>query len=129
MNRRFIPLALGSAALAISLVGCVPNGGGTSPDETRTVLTVDSSASACDVSAAEAPSGAVVFEVTNSGDEVTEFYLLADDGKRIVSEAENIGPGTERDLVVILEAGDYFTACKPGMSGEHVGETSFTVTP
>ena len=40
------------------------------------------------------------FTVTNTGDEVTEFYLLAEDGLRIVGEVENIGPGLTRDLVV-----------------------------
>ena len=33
------------------------------------------------------------FEVTNKGSKVTEFYLLAADGLRIVGEVENIGPG------------------------------------
>ena len=66
---------------------------------------------------AEAPSGPVVFTVTNSGDQVTEFYLLGEDGLRIVAEVENIGPGLTRDLVVQAAPGSYFTACKPGMVG------------
>jgi iron uptake system component EfeO len=59
---------------------------------------------------------------------VTEFYLLADDCLRIVGEAENIGPGLGRDLVVQLDAGSYFTACKPGMAGDSVGTAEFTAT-
>ena len=47
---------------------------------------VRSTDDACEVSAAAAPSGNVVFEVTNDGSEVTEFYLLADDGLRIIGE-------------------------------------------
>lgn len=127
MTPRLIPLALGGAAIAIALSGCVPNDPGAGATDSTT-LTVDSSANACTVSANEAPSGTIVFEVTNSGDEVTEFYLLGDDGLRIVGEAENIGPGIERNLVVIAKPGAYFTVCKPGMIGEGVGTSPFTVT-
>ena len=45
--------------------------------------------------------------------QVTEFYLLGEDGLRIVGEVENIGPGLARDLVVRAAPGKYFTACKP----------------
>jgi iron uptake system component EfeO len=74
-----------------------------------------------------APSGNVVFEVTNGGSDVTEFYLLADDGLRIIGEVENIGPGITRNLVVRASPGDYFTACKPGMVGDGI-RAPFTVT-
>ena len=116
--------ALGLAAL-VALTGCVPNATSAAGS---TELTVDSSADACTVSAAEAPSGTISFVVTNSGDHVTEFYLLGDDGLRIVGEAENIGPGISRTLVVQASAGDYFTVCKPGMVGAGVGKAAFTVT-
>ena len=116
--------ALALAAL-VSLTGCVPNATSAAGS---TELTVDSSADACTVSAAEAPSGTISFVVTNSGDQVTEFYLLGDDGLRIVGEAENIGPGISRTLVVQASAGDYFTVCKPGMVGAGVGKAAFTVT-
>jgi iron uptake system component EfeO len=127
MTTRPIPLVLGSVAIALAFTGCVANTPGT-PEATSTTITVDSSATACTVSAAEAPSGTLVFEVTNSGDEVTEFYLLGDDGLRIVGEVENIGPGIERNLVVNAKPGDYFTVCKPGMIGAGVGTSPFTVT-
>ncbi|HEY0217564.1 MAG TPA: iron uptake system protein EfeO, partial [Cellulomonas sp.] len=87
----------------------------------------DSSADACDVSEAEAPSGSIVFTVTNSGDDITEFYLLAEDGLRIISEVENVGPGLTRDLVVQAQPGSYVTACKPGMVGDGI-RSDFTVT-
>jgi iron uptake system component EfeO len=120
--------SIGAAALLLALVGCVPNNAVTTTDGSATALTVDSSADACTVSAATAPSGTLSFAVTNTGDEVTEFYLLADDGLRIVGEVENIGPGIERTLVVVAAPGDYFTVCKPGMIGAGVGTTAFTVT-
>jgi len=115
--------ALGAVA-ALALSGCVAN----APKTTHEKLTVDSSATDCTVSADTAPAGTVSFTVTNSGDQVTEFYLLGDDGLTIKGEAENIGPGLSRDLVVQLTAGSYFTACKPGMTGDGVGKAEFTVT-
>ena len=66
------------------------------------------------------PPGNLAFEVTNTGTQVTEFYLLAEDGLRIVGEVENIGPGLTRDLVVTAPAGTYVTACKPGMIGDGI---------
>jgi len=113
------------AIAALALSGCVANDTG---EANGNALSVDSSATDCTISASEAPSGNLVFSVTNSGDQVTEFYLLADDGLRIVGEVENIGPGISRDLVVLAQPGDYFTVCKPGMIGEGVGKAAFTVT-
>lgn len=127
MTARLAATTIVGAALVLTLSACVPNNP-TTDTAGSTVLTVDSSATDCAVSAAEAPSGTVSFTVANSGDEVTEFYLLADDGLRIVGEVENIGPGIERTLVVVAKPGEYFTVCKPGMIGAGVGKTAFTVT-
>jgi iron uptake system component EfeO len=74
-----------------------------------------------------APSGPVVFTVKNAGDQVTEFYVLGEDGLRIQAEVENIGPGLTRDLVLQAAPGSYFTACKPGMVGDGI-RAAFTVT-
>lgn len=114
--------ALGLTATA--LAGCVAKTDVASSD----TLTVDSSASACTVSAAAATSGTLAFDVTNSGAEVTEFYLLAEDGLRIVGEVENIAPGASRTLTVVAQPGEYFTLCKPGMVGEGVGRAGFAVS-
>lgn len=134
MTRR--PLALAATALAATLLllGCTDNtegasggdgAGAGSTEDGR--MTVSSSDDACEVSAAEAPSGNLVFEVTNDGTDVTEFYLLGEDGLRIIGEVENIGPGLTRDLVVRATPGDYFTACKPGMVGDGI-RAEFHVT-
>ena len=107
-------LLLASPALA----ACTDNTtAGADGDDAR-AFTVASSDDACDVSGTEAPSGALTFEVTNTGSQVTEFYLLGEDGLRILGEVENIGPGVSRSLTVKAPAGDYFTTCKPGMKGE-----------
>ncbi|WP_296605010.1 iron uptake system protein EfeO [Nocardioides sp.] len=94
--------------------------------ESRTI-TVTSTDDGCDLSATEAPSGTLTFEVANKGSAVTEFYLLGEDGQRIVGEVENIGPQLSRELVVSAPAGSYVTACKPGMKGEGIRD-DFTVT-
>ena len=123
-------LLTASAALALlALSGCVPNSPASAGDGAAAgAITVDSSADACTVSASSATSGTLTFSVTNSGDQVTEFYLLADDGLRIVGEVENVGPGISRDLVVQAQPGDYFTVCKPGMVGDGIGKAAFTVS-
>ncbi|MET4780939.1 iron uptake system protein EfeO [Glaciihabitans sp. UYNi722] len=125
-GRLGLVIATGAVALLV-LSACVPNNTAAS-DSKATALTVDSTASDCSLSAAKAPSGSVEFTVTNSTDQVTEFYLLADDGLRIVAEMENIAPGAPRKLTTQLKPGDYFTICKPGMVGDGVGRATFTVT-
>lgn len=112
--------------LAALLAGCTENADSAADGASDRTITVDSTADGCDLSSTEAPSGKLTFSVTNSGNEVTEFYLLAEDGLRIVSEVENIGPGISRDLVVAAPAGTYISACKPGMVGEGI-RADFTV--
>jgi len=98
-----------------------------STDSAR-AFTVNASDDACEVSGGEAPAGTLTFDVTNTGSQVTEFYLLGDDGLRIVAEVENIGPNVSRKLTVNAVEGSYFTACKPGMKGDGI-RGDFTVTP
>jgi iron uptake system component EfeO len=114
------------------LAACTQNAdtgsaGGSGDSADPRALTVDSSADSCTLSATEAPAGTLTFDVTNSGDQVTEFYLLGEDGLRIVAEVENIGPSISRALTVNAPAGTYVTACKPGMAGEGI-RGDFTVT-
>ncbi|MFT3798342.1 iron uptake system protein EfeO [Microbacterium sp.] len=120
------PLAAAAAlgATALILAGCVAKTDVAAAD----ALTVTSTDSSCDVSAATATSGTLTFEVANESSQISEFYLLADDGLRIVGEVENIAPGASRTLTVVAQPGDYFTLCKPGMVGEGVGRTGFSVT-
>ncbi len=106
------------------LAGCVAK----SDAAASGALRVESTDGTCAVSAPTATSGTLAFDVTNAGEQVTEFYLLADDGLRIVGEVENIAPGASRTLTVVAQPGDYFTVCKPGMIGDGVGRAGFTVS-
>ncbi|MCS5496578.1 EfeM/EfeO family lipoprotein [Cnuibacter physcomitrellae] len=126
MNLKPLLASAGAGVVLLALAGCVPNN--PSSSDAAGAITVDSSADSCTVSADSATSGTLTFSVTNSGDQVTEFYLLGDDGLRIVGEIENVGPGISRDLVVQAQPGDYYTVCKPGMVGDGVGKAAFTVS-
>lgn len=67
--------------------------------------------------------GTTTFAVTNTGTKVTEVYVYAREGEdfdTVVSEVENIGPGTSRDMVVDLPSGEYEVACKPGQTGDGI---------
>ena len=117
-----------SAAALLVMTGCTSNqpqaGDQGSGDGTVAVSSTDDE---CSVSTDEAPSGTLVFDVTNDGSKVTEFYLYREDGKTIAGEVENIGPGLNRQLVLKAEPGSYVTACKPGMKGAGI-RGDFTVT-
>ena len=126
------PALLLAVVLAVpALAACTENapsgGGGDDVAGASRALTVSSTDSACDLSATQAPAGTLSFDVTNAGTQVTEFYLLGEDGLRIVAEVENVGPQLSRQLVVNAPAGKYVTACKPGMTGEGI-RADFTVT-
>ena len=94
-----------------------PGAGGTT---NLRVMTVQATDTECKLSATSAPSGTLTFAVTNGGTKVNEFYLYGEDGKQIIGEVENIGPGISRELVLKVTPGSYVTACKPGMSGEGI---------
>ncbi|MEV7663110.1 iron uptake system protein EfeO [Paenarthrobacter sp. NPDC089316] len=123
--RKALAVIGAAAAVPLVLAGCTDNTKTTAAADGP--IQVSSTANECKVSAAKAPSGNLTFAVKNEGTEVTEFYLLAEDGLRILGEVENIGPGITRNLVVTAPAGKYNTACKPGMQGDGI-RASFEVT-
>lgn len=102
------------------------------PSAGATVIAVKATDDACEVGSSktgttpsggavpQSPPGAVTFQVTNAGSQINEFYVFRQDGKTIVGEVEDIGPGLTRDLTVDLISGSYVTACKPGMTGEGI---------
>ncbi|TPX05554.1 peptidase M75 family protein, partial [Schumannella luteola] len=119
-----LPLAAAAAlgASALLLTGCVPN---TPAGDALNVAITDTS---CAVSADTAPAGAITFELDNTGSDLNEFEILADDKLRIVGEKENIAPGQPVSYTVQLDPGTYYTACKFQLVGEPIGLAEFTVT-
>jgi iron uptake system component EfeO len=116
-------VAAAGGAVAVALAGCQS----TNVADQDDAVSVTSTDQACDIAATEAQSGAVRFNVTNTGDQVTEFYVLAADGLRVLGEVANISPGLSRDLVVQLPPGEVTLACKPGMVGDGI-RSAFTIT-
>jgi len=116
-------VALSTIASVTFLAGCTST---TSSGNTANSIAVNSSDDACDIAVNEAGSGIIRFDVTNSGSDITEFYVIAADGLQIVSEVENIGPGLSRELVLQAAPGQYTLACKPGMIGDGIRQ-AFTV--
>lgn len=111
----------------LALTGCTDNTASNSADGT---VRVSSTESECTLSTTEVKAGKNTFSVTNDGSQVTEFYVLAEDGLRILSEVENIGPGITRDLTVNLAEGTYKTNCKPGMVGDGIiGDLTVAANP
>lgn len=131
-------LLTGTAALALVLTGCTDNpqsaqGSGESTGKasgsTGTTVNVTITDDACDVETASVPSGQVTFEITNKGTVPNELEVLAENQLQILSEQENIGPGTTATMTTALKEGSYYTACKPNMVGDFVGLAGFEVTP
>ena len=82
----------------------------------------------CEVSSKSFPSGQVTFKISNEGTVPNEFEVLTENKLQIVSEKENIGPGTSTELTTALKEGTYYSACKPNMVGALVGATQLKVT-
>jgi iron uptake system component EfeO len=89
-------------------------------------IAVKAGETTCEVARTSLDAGTHTFAVTNTGTQVTEFYVYAA-GDRVMGEVENIGPSLTRDLTVELPAGEYETACKPGQTGKGI-RNKLTVT-
>ncbi|WP_394552497.1 iron uptake system protein EfeO [Agromyces sp. MMS24-JH15] len=118
------PLAAVGAAtvLALALSGCVAK------SDLAEAIAVDITDDACAVATPTATAGAVTFALANTGSDVNEFEILAEDQLRIVGEKENVTPGQEVAFTAQLEPGTYYTACKFQQVGAPVGLAEFTVT-
>ncbi|GAU69425.1 hypothetical protein SSP35_12_00730 [Streptomyces sp. NBRC 110611] len=120
--------AVAAAAAVTAVAGCAAKSGGEGggKDGGKGTIEVTATDSACELSAKEFPAGHVRFAVHNKGSKVTEVYLYAP-GDRIVTERENIGPGTSAEITAEIKAGSYEIACKPGMKGDGIRQ-QVTVT-
>ncbi|MGW4894885.1 iron uptake system protein EfeO [Kitasatospora sp. NPDC004240] len=114
-----LTLAVASAALA----GCSEKKDDKASSDAVQVNATDS---ACEVSKTTFPSGTVNLAVHNKGSKTTEVYVYAA-GDKIVTERENIGPGTKVTITAEIKPGAYEIACKPGMVGDGIRQ-KITVT-
>ncbi|WP_405925897.1 iron uptake system protein EfeO [Streptomyces sp. NBC_00035] len=115
--RLSVATAVAAAAALTAVTGCTEKSNASSSGDN--LIEVTATDSKCEVSKKEFPAGHVEISVENKGSKVTEIYLLFPDD-RIVTERENIGPGTKQTVTAEVKAGDYTIACKPGMKGDGI---------
>ncbi|WP_326788130.1 iron uptake system protein EfeO [Streptomyces sp. NBC_00151] len=113
--RLSVVTAAATAAALAAVTGCTQKSDAKNGD----AIQVTATDTACKVSKTEFPAGHVQLDIENKGSKVTEVYLLFPDD-RIVSERENIGPGTKQRVTAEVKAGEYTIACKPGMKGKGI---------
>lgn len=114
--RLSVVTAAAAAASLAAVTGCTQKSDAKADDGAIKVVAKDD---ACEVSKTSFPAGHVKLDVENRGGKVTEVYVLFPD-ERIVTERENIGPGTKATITAEIKAGDYEIACKPGMKGDGI---------
>ncbi|MFI8965092.1 iron uptake system protein EfeO [Streptomyces sp. NPDC053493] len=114
--RLSVVTAAATAATLAAVTGCTQKSDAKADDGAVQVVAKDDS---CEVSKKEFPAGHLKLNVENRGSKVTEVYVLYPDD-RIVTERENIGPGTKATVTAEIKAGDYEIACKPGMKGDGI---------
>lgn len=121
---RIAPAALAAFVLLLpALAGCTSTGSGDA-------IAIEATDSECDVATTTLAAGDTSFKIKNSGSKVTEVYVYGRDGaefSKVITEQENIGPGTSRTMSVDLAPGDYEIACKPGQTGDGI-RTAIEVT-
>lgn len=119
MRIRRLTLPVLAAALGVPLLAAC--GGGAATDTSKVAITATDDA--CTVATTELKAGKTTFSVTNKGSKITEVYVYGEQGGRytkVISEVENIGPGTSRDLTAELGDATYEIACKPGQTGDGI---------
>ena len=132
ITRRNALTLLPLTAMGLGLAACADNPknakGGASGSGSAQEVTVTLTDDSCQLSSTSFPSGVVTFTITNSGSSPNELEILTEDKLQIISEQENIGPGTTTKLTTSLKEGTYYAACKPNMVGELKGVTELKIT-
>ncbi|QNE77765.1 peptidase M75 [Streptomyces finlayi] len=113
--RLSVVTAAATVAALTAVTGCAEKSDAKGDGAVQVVAKDDS----CEVSKTKIPAGHVELAVENKGSKVTEVYVLFPDD-RIVTERENIGPGTKATITAEVKAGSYEIACKPGMKGHGI---------
>ncbi|MGW3663774.1 iron uptake system protein EfeO [Streptomyces sp. NPDC005141] len=120
--RLSVVTAAATAAALAAVTGCTEKSDAKNGD----AIQVTAADSKCETSAKTVPAGQVTLKIENKGSKATEVEIVFPDD-RIVSEKENIGPGTKYTLTAEVKAGSYEIACRPGMKGHGVRQ-KLTVT-
>ncbi|MGW2058294.1 iron uptake system protein EfeO [Streptomyces sp. NPDC001840] len=116
--RLSVVTAVTAVAALTAVTGCAEKSDAKAGSGAGTVE-VTAKDDACELSTNEFPAGHVELAVENKGSKVTEVYVLFPDD-RIVTERENIGPGTKAKVTAEVKAGSYEIVCKPGMKGDGI---------
>ncbi|MGW2825547.1 iron uptake system protein EfeO [Streptomyces sp. NPDC001443] len=111
--RLSVVTAVATAAALTAVTGCTQKS--TASDDAGAIQ-VTAADSTCKTSTTSVPAGQVTLKIENKGSKATEVEILFPDD-RIVSEKENIGPGTKYTLTAEVKSGSYEIACRPGMKG------------
>ncbi|WP_328482297.1 EfeM/EfeO family lipoprotein [Streptomyces sp. NBC_00377] len=111
--RLSVVTAVTAVTALTAVTGCTSKSDAKGGDRVINVTATDAK---CETSKKEISAGHLELAIENKGSKVTEVYILFPDD-RIVSERENIGPGTKQRVTAEVKAGDYRIACKPGMKG------------
>ncbi|MFJ3755665.1 iron uptake system protein EfeO [Streptomyces sp. NPDC090080] len=119
---RLTVTAAATAAALTALSACTAKSDAKGDD----AIQVTAADAKCATSLKSVPAGRVTLAIENKGSKATEVEILFPDD-RIVSEKENIGPGTKYTLTAEVKAGSYEIACRPGMKGHGVRQ-KLTVT-
>ncbi|MGR3872962.1 iron uptake system protein EfeO [Streptomyces graminifolii] len=117
-----VATAVAAAAALTAVTACTAKSDAKDGD----AIQVTAADSKCTTSTTSIPAGQVTLKIENTGSKATEVEILFPDD-RIVSEKENIGPGTKYTLTAEVKAGSYEIACRPGMKGHGVRQ-KLTVT-
>jgi iron uptake system component EfeO len=120
--RLSVVTAAATAVALAAVTGCTEKSDAKNGD----AIQVTAADSTCKTSTKTVPAGQVTLKIENKGSQATEVEIVFPDD-RIVSEKENIGPGTKYTLTAEVKAGSYEIACRPGMKGHGVRQ-KLTVT-
>ncbi|MFJ1786977.1 iron uptake system protein EfeO [Streptomyces anulatus] len=113
------PVRLSAVATVAAVTALTAVAGCAEKADADGAVRVTATDTSCEVSKRTFPSGHLQLAVENKGSKVTEVYVLYPDD-RIVTERENIGPGTKANITAEIKAGSYEIACKPGMKGDGI---------
>jgi len=104
---RLVPVCL------VALAGLASCGGGKASSDTTGAVEVVSANDACTPARTSFAAGKVKFAIRNNGSAATELYVY--EGDKVLTEVENVGPGTSRSLTADFKVGkSYQLWCKPG---------------